>query len=125
LNKHTSAFSGIKVPVKVIVDKATKKWRFEVGSPATSEMVKKELGVESGRKGGKEDAKTVGDLKIEQAIKIAKAKSGASLAKKLKDGVSEVIGTCVSMGVTVEGKDAKDARKSLINGEYDSLLGAN
>ncbi|MFH0927427.1 MAG: 50S ribosomal protein L11 [Candidatus Micrarchaeota archaeon] len=125
LNKHTAAFTGIKVPVKVIVDKATKKWRFEVGSPATSEMVKKELGIEVGRKGGAEDAKTVGNLKIEQAIKVAKAKSSASLAKNIKDQLSEVIGTCVSMGVTVEGKDPKEARKSLINGDYDSLLGAS
>ena len=125
LNKQTAAFAGVKVPVKVIVDKGTKKWRFEIGSPATSEMVKKEIGIQVGRKGGKEDEKTVGDLKMQQAIKIAKAKANSTLAKQIKDQLSEVFGTCVSMGVTVEGKDPREARKSLINGEYDSLLGAS
>ena len=124
LNKETAAFEGIKVPVKVIVDKDTKKWRFEIGSPATSEMIKKEIGLEKGRKGDKEDPQVVGDLKMEQAIKIAKAKAPSTLAKEIKDQLSEVLGTCVSMGVTVEGKDARETRKSLINGEYDSLLGA-
>lgn len=124
LNAQTKSFAGIKVPVKVIVDKATKKWRFEIGSPASGEMIKKELGIELGKKGGKEDPAIVGDLKLAQAVKIAKAKSGASLAKHLKDQLCEIFGTCVSMGVTIEGKDPREARKSLINGEYDSLLGA-
>jgi len=125
LNSQTKAFAGIKVPVKVIVDKATKKWRFEIGSPATGEMIKKELGIETGKKGGKDDPQTVGNLTLAQAIKVAKAKSTSSLAKNLKDQLSEIFGSCVSMGVTVEGKDPREARKSLINGEYDSLLGAN
>ncbi len=125
LNKQTSAFAGIKVPVKVIVDKATKKWRFEIGSPATGEMIKKELGIELGKKGGKDDPKIVGDLKFAQALKIAKAKATTTLAKTAKDQLSEVFGTCVSMGVTIDSKDPRDARKSLINGEYDSLLGAS
>lgn len=125
LNKQTSAFAGVKVPVKIFVDKAAKKWRFEIGSPATSEMIKKELGIETGRKGGADDPKVVGDLKFEQVLSVAKKKSSSSLAKSLKAQASEVLGTCLSMGVTVDGKDPREVRTSLINGEYDSLLGAN
>lgn len=122
LNSQTSAFKGIKVPVKVMVDKANKSWRFEIGSPATGEMIKKELGIEKGRKGGAEDAKTVGDLKFSQVIKIAKAKSSSSLAKSVKAGANEVLGSCVSLGVSVDGKDPREVRKALINGDYDSQI---
>ena len=125
LNKQTSAFSGIKVPVKVMVNKETKAWRFEIGSPATGEMIKKELGVEKGKKGGAEDPKIVGDLKFEQIIKVAKAKSNSSLAKELKAQINEVLGTCVSLGVTVNGKDPREIRKGLMAGEFNSLLGSN
>ena len=41
INKATAAFAGIKVPVKVIVDKATKTFEIEVGSPSTGELLKK------------------------------------------------------------------------------------
>ncbi|MFA5108672.1 MAG: 50S ribosomal protein L11 [Candidatus Micrarchaeia archaeon] len=124
LNKATGAFSGIKVPVKVLINKDAKTWRFEIGSPATGEMIKKELGVEKGRKGGPDDPKIIGDLKMEQAIKIAKAKASSTLAKSIKSQVNEVLGSCVSLGVTVNGKDPREVRKSLIKGEFDSLLGA-
>ena len=45
INKKTGPFAGLKVPVKVIVDKETKKFEIEVGSPSTGELLKKELGV--------------------------------------------------------------------------------
>jgi large subunit ribosomal protein L11 len=122
LNKETAAFKGIKVPVKVIVDKESKTWRFDIGSPATSEMIKKELGLEKGRKGGSEDPKVVGDLPFDKAIEIAKAKKNSTLAKSTKAGVCEVLGSCVSLGVSVDGKDAKEILKLVQKGEYDSKL---
>ncbi|MCX8197387.1 MAG: 50S ribosomal protein L11 [Candidatus Micrarchaeota archaeon] len=122
INKKTSAFAGLKVPVKVVVDKATKKFQVEVGSPSTGELLKKELGVEKGRKGGPEDPKTIGNLKFEQIVKVAKAKSGSTLVKSLKQGVKEVLGTCVSLGITVEGKDARQIIKEVNEGKFDSAL---
>ncbi len=122
INKQTSAFAGLKVPVKVVVDKASKKFEIEVGSPSTGELLKKELGVEKGRKGGAEDPKTVGDLKFEQVVKVAKMKMGGSLVRNARQGVNEVLGTCVSLGITVGGKDAKKVIAEVKKGEYESLL---
>lgn len=122
INKQTAGFRGVKVPVKVFVEKASKTWRIEVGFPATSELIKKELGLEKGRKGGPEDPKVVGDLQLEQAVKVAKAKAAGTLARGLKAAVSEVIGTCVSMGVTVNGQDAKLVKKDVDAGKYDTVL---
>jgi len=122
INKKTSPFAGIKVPVKVIVDKASKTFEIEVGSPSTGELLKKELGVEKGRKGGADDPKTVGDLKFEQVVKVARMKETGSLVRSLKNGAKEVLGTCVSLGITVEGKDAREAIKRVDKGEFDSVL---
>ena len=123
LNKQTADFEGTKLPVKVIVDKTTKKWRFEIGSPATSELIKKELKIEKGRKGGEQDPKVVGNLTMEQVVFIAKKKQAASLGKSLKSIVNEIIGTCTSMGVTVENSDPKEIIKKVKKGEYKSLIG--
>lgn len=122
INKQTSAFNGLKVPVKVIVDKNTKKFEIEVGSPSTGELLKKEIGAEKGRKGGADDPKTVGDLKFEQAVKVARMKMNTSLVRDLKNGVNEVLGTCVSLGITVEGKDARKIIEEVKKGERDSQL---
>ncbi|MCX8195310.1 MAG: 50S ribosomal protein L11 [Candidatus Micrarchaeota archaeon] len=122
INKRTSAFAGLKVPVKVIVDKATKKFEIEVGSPSTGELLKKELGVEKGRKGGPEDPKVIGNLSFGQVVKVAKMKGEGSLVKNLKNGVKEVLGTCVSLGITVEGKDAREIIAQVNAGKWDSQL---
>ena len=122
INKKTASFAGTKVPVKIIVDKATKTYEIEVGSPATGELIKKELGIEKGRKGGAEDPKTVGDISLEIAMKIAKMKRGGSLSKSLKDGVKEVLGSCVSLGITCNKKDARETIKEIEEGKHDSTL---
>jgi large subunit ribosomal protein L11 len=122
INKKTAPFAGLKVPVKVIVDKVSKKFEIEVGSPSTGELLKKELGVEKGRKGGPEDPKTVGDLKLGQVVKVAKMKTAGSLVRNLKQGVNEVLGTCVSLGITVEGKHAKLVIAEVKKGDHDSQL---
>lgn len=122
INKKTGPFAGLKVPVKVIVDKGTKTFEIEVGSPSTGELLKKELGVEKGKKGGAEDPKTIGNLKFDSAVKVARMKEGGSLVRNVKQGVKEVLGTCVSLGITVEGKDPREIRKAVDAGEYDSQL---
>ena len=122
INKKTGPFAGLKVPVKVIVDKETKKFEIEVGSPSTGELLKKELGVEKGRKGGADDPKTIGNLKLEQVVKVAKMKAGTSLVRNVKMGVNEVLGSCVSLGITVEGKDPRKVIEEVKKGEHDSQL---
>ena len=59
---------------------------------------------------------------MEQAVKIAKVKKESILGKDLKAAVKEVLGTGVSMGVTVEGKDPRDVQKEIDEGKYDALL---
>jgi len=118
INEKTKKFEGMKVPVKVIVD-ASKNFEIAVGTPPTSALILKEIGKEKGS-GKKEEI--VGNLGIKQAVKIAKMKSDEMLAKDLKSAVKEVVGACVSMGVTVEGKNPKEVIKEIAAGKHDNEL---
>ena len=118
INEETKDFAGMKVPVTVNVDPGTKEFTVEVGSPMTSEIIKKEAGIEKGA-GDREAA--AGDISMEKLVDIAKKKRN-SLGKDLKETLKEVIGTCVSMGVTVDGKNAKEAMQEVEQGKHDSLL---
>ncbi|RLI32103.1 50S ribosomal protein L11, partial [Candidatus Bathyarchaeota archaeon] len=54
--------------------------------------------------------------------RIAKIRMSKSYAKSLKAAVKEVAGTCVSMGVTVDGKNPKEFQKDVDKGIYDDVL---
>jgi large subunit ribosomal protein L11 len=44
------------------------------------------------------------------------------LSNDYKMAAKEVIGTCVSMGLTVDGKDPKIVQKEISEGVYDEQL---
>jgi len=120
INEVTKDFAGMKVPVKIIVDTETKEFEVTVGTPTTSALIVSELKIEKGS--GAPKTEKVGDLTMEQLIRIAKVKRTEVLARSLKAAVKEVLGSCVSMGVTVEGKDPKDVQEEIDQGKYDELL---
>jgi large subunit ribosomal protein L11 len=120
INEKTAAFEGMKVPVKIIIDKKTKQFDIEVGSPPVSALICKELGLEKGAKTA--GTEVVGNLTFAQAVKLAKLKSEAMMAKDLKAAVKEVLGVCLSMGVTVDGKSAKEVQREIDEGIRDKEL---
>jgi len=120
INEVTASFKGMQVPVKITVDRDTKEFEIEVGTPPASALIKKEAGIQKGS--GSPLADKVADLKIEQIIKIAKMKEGNLLGKEPKQRIKEIIGTCVSMGVMVEGVPAKDAIQLVNDGKFDKEI---
>ncbi len=121
INKATKDFEGMQVPVKIIVtDPKKKTFEIEVGIPPVSQLIKKELGI---AKGSSEAGHTaVGDLTMDAVIRIAKAKIDQMLAPDIKAASKEVIGTALSLGVTVEGKDPREVQKEIDEGAYDELF---
>lgn len=118
INEKTKEFQGMKVPVKVIIDTETKNFQIEVGTPPAASLILKEIG---GEKGSASPSKhNIGNITIDQAIKIARMKSDNLLGKDLKEKTKEVIGTCVSMGVTVDSKKPKEIQKAINEGEYNT-----
>ncbi len=120
INELTKAYAGMKVPVKVIVDVETKSFEVEVGTPTTSALIVKELGIEK----GSATAKTLkaGNMTLEQAVIIARRKIPGSYSRTLKSCVKEVVGTCVSMGITVEGKEPTEIIAEIDKGTHDQLF---
>jgi len=121
INEVTKDYAGMKVPVKIIVDPETKEFEVTVGTPTMSALIVRELKVEKGS--GSPKAQKIGNLTMEQIVKIAKMKSAQLLSANLKAAVKEVLGSCVSMGVTVDGKDPLDVQKEVDRGKYEDALG--
>ena len=119
INKKTAEFNGMQVPVRVEVDDK-KNFTISVGVPPTTALIMKEVGIEKGS--GEPNTIKVGDLPLEAAVRIARMKTDDMLSYDLKNRTKEVIGSCVSVGVTVEGKDPKEIFGLIDAGEYDSIL---
>lgn len=119
INEKTKDFNGMKVPVTITVDDK-RNFEIEVGTPPTTALIKKELGIEKGPQSpGKE---TGGDLTFEQAVKIARMKKDNVLAYDLKGATKEIIGSGVPFNVTVDGKLAKDVQREIDEGKYDEYF---
>ena len=117
INKKTELFKGIDVPVEIIVDKKTKKIEIRVGAPPVSSMLKKELKIEKLATINEDKTRKIaGDIKLDAVIKIAKSKED-SMSGKFSSKVTQVLGTCVSCGVTVNGKDPKEIQKEINQGK--------
>lgn len=123
INEKTKAFEGMKVPVKIIIDK-DKNFEITIGTPPVSALILKEIGKELGAKGekGKLGKEIVGNLTINQVKKIAQMKAETMLGKNLREKAKEIAGTCISMGITIEGKSPKEFINAVKKGEYDKEL---
>ena len=119
INEQTKDLNGMQVPVKVIVKSRTE-FEIEVGTPPTSALIIKEMGVEK----GSGDKTIVGNLTMEQVLKIANIKRRGLLSKSMKHAASEVIGTAGTLGATVEGMSSKEAQLALSSGKFDEILEA-
>lgn len=117
INEETKVFNGMQVPIKITIDNK-KQFTIQVGVPPTSSLIKKEVGIELGS--GTPDKKFVGNLTIKQVVNIAKMKKNDSLSKNLKNATKEVIGTCGTLGVTIENMKFKDAIVAINSGKFDS-----
>ncbi|KXB02248.1 50S ribosomal protein L11 [candidate division MSBL1 archaeon SCGC-AAA261F19] len=120
INELTADYEGMTIPVKIKVDKDTREFEIEVGSPPTSALIRKELGIKKGAGSLEEGA--VGDLSMRQLMKLAKQKKGSTLAKGQKARAKEILGTCLSMGVTVDGKDPREVQSEIEKGLYENQL---
>ncbi|MEM4267064.1 MAG: 50S ribosomal protein L11, partial [Candidatus Nanoarchaeia archaeon] len=119
INKKTADFKGMKVPVIIEIQK-DKSYTITVGTPPTSQLIKKEIGIELGS--GEPNKIKVANASIEQIIKVAKMKQGNMFTKDLKQAVKSVAGSLVSMGVLIEGKEPKEVVKEIDQGKYDKEI---
>ena len=117
INEETKMFDGMKVPVKVNVDTTNKTFTIEVGTPPTSSLIMKELNIEKGSSANRTDK--VGNLTMDQVKRIVQMKSKSILGRSLAQSVKEILGTCKSMGVTVDDKEPREIQRLIDRGEYN------
>ncbi|HOV52407.1 MAG: 50S ribosomal protein L11 [Methanosaeta sp. PtaB.Bin018] len=117
INEQTKDLNGMQVPVKILVKSRTE-FEIEVGTPPTSALIIKEMGLEKGTG----DKSAVGNLTMEQVLKIANIKRRGLLSKSLKNAAREVIGTAGSVGATIDGMPSKEAQMAVASGKYDEML---
>ena len=120
INQKTKDFAGMKVPVKIIVDTEDKTFTITIGTPPASQLIKKEIGIESCS--GEPHVNKIGAITFEQIIKVARMKQSSLIVNNLKSAVKTIAGSCQSSGILIDGKDAIEILKEIDNGNYDDLI---
>jgi len=118
INEKTKEFQGMKIPVTVSVDTDTKKWEIEVGIPSASALLQKEAGIQKGS--GTSGTEWVGEVTIDSITKVASVKLESSYATSLKSVAKQIVGTCGSLGIKIEGKTPKEFTAEVNEGKWDS-----
>ncbi|MFX1514981.1 MAG: 50S ribosomal protein L11 [Promethearchaeota archaeon] len=119
INKKTQQFKGMRVPVIIEVDDS-RNFSIDVGVPPTSSLLLKEAGVEKGS--GTPNTEKVGNITFDQCIKVAHMKQESMLAINLQSAVKEVVGTCASLGLTVDDEEPKAIIDAINKGDFDKYF---
>jgi large subunit ribosomal protein L11 len=120
INEETAEYDGLPVPVDVIIDTDTRVFSVKAGMLTTFALISQATGIDKGS--GEPNTNFAADLSFEQLIGIAKKKREGIYAAGMKAAVREVLGTCQSAGVTVDGRHAKAVQDDILAGEYDEQL---
>ncbi len=112
INEQTKGFAGMRVPVVVKVNPSTRQFTLVVGRPPVAALLLKEAGKEKGS--GKSKSEVLGDVSLDQVKQIAEAKGSDLYGRSIEENMNQVIGTCVSMGLTVNGEDPRALLKQRI-----------
>jgi large subunit ribosomal protein L11 len=117
INDKTKDFEGMKVPVTVSVDKGTKQWTVDVGIPSAAALILKEAGLQKGS--GTSGTTWVGDINFDSIVKVAKLKIDSSYAQDTKAAAKEIVGTCLPLGIKINGKSPKEITVEINAGKWD------
>ena len=118
INEKTKEFKGMKIPVTVSVDTDTKEWEIEVGIPSASALLLKEAGIQKGS--STSGTEWAGDITADSIVKVANVKLETSYASSLKSVAKQIVCTCVSLGIKIEGKTPKEFTAEINDGKWDS-----
>ena len=117
MQKATLAWKGLKITVKLtIVNRVA---TVEMVDSASSLVIKQLNEPERDRKKGPKNVKHNGNLTFKQVLDIAKTMRSKSLARELAGTVKEILGTCYSVGCTVDGKAPKEIQRMIDDEEIE------
>jgi|SRR6266545_5438090 large subunit ribosomal protein L11 len=99
-NAATAQHQGTIIPVEISIY-GDRKFDFILKSPPAAVLIKKAVGLAKGT--ATPSRETVGSITRDKLEAIAKEKMRDLNAKDLEGAVRQIMGTCRSMGVKVEG----------------------
>ena len=105
INEQTKQFAGMRVPVVVKVNASNRSFTLLVGRPPVGALLLKEAGKEKGS--GKPKGEVIGDVSLAAVKRIAEAKGDDMHGRTVEEKMNQVIGSCVSLGLTVDGEDPR------------------
>lgn len=120
INELTKGFEGMEVTVDLYVNPDTKEYRIEIKSPSTSSLLLRAAGVD--KPSGDPAHSKVGNISLEEVIKVALMKKFDLSAKTLKKAVKTVLSTAATIGLTVNNKEPREVIKEVEEGMHDELL---
>jgi large subunit ribosomal protein L11 len=120
LSEMTEKYKGYEVTAKIMVDEDTKEYDIEIKPPTTTDLLLGAVGAKE--PSGDPMHKKIGDLPFEKIVEIAILKKPSLTAKTLKAAVKTILGSARSIGITVDGKDAKQVSREVDEGVYDAVL---
>ncbi|KAG6532569.1 hypothetical protein ZIOFF_006418 [Zingiber officinale] len=107
-------WKGLRVTIKLTVQNRQAKVTVV---PSVAALIIKEP--ERDRKKIK-NIKHNGNISLGDVIEITRVMRPKSMAKDLSGTVKEILGTCVSIGCTVDGKDPKNLQQEIFDGEVET-----
>jgi large subunit ribosomal protein L12e len=117
--KNTKEYTNIRLYVKLSIQAREIK-KVEL-LPTSSAYIIKDLKepVRQRRKVKGSTHKHTGNISFEQVKNIAKKMREKSLSREFKGTVKEVLGTCLAVGITVDGKNPKEVTADVTSGKLN------
>nr|AHB12458.1 60S Ribosomal Protein L12 [Pantala flavescens] len=114
--KATSDWKGLKITVKLTIQ--NRQATISVVPSAASLIIKALKEPPRDRKKQK-NIKHSGNLAFDEILIIARQMRDRSMSRKLEGTVKEILGTCQSVGCTVEGRPPHDLIDAINDGELE------
>lgn len=114
--KATGDYKGLKITVQLTIQ--NRQAKIDV-VPSASSMIIKCLKEEPRDRKKQKNIKHNGNITHNDVLTVARAMRFKSLAKELKGTVKEILGTCFSVGCTVEGMSPSDYSEKIASGEIE------
>ena len=114
IQKATLAWKGIKIYVEIMVQN---RQCFVSVLPTAAPLVLQALKEPPRDRKKTKNVVHNGKIKFDSVLEIAQQMRPKSYSAELAGTVKEVLGTCVSVGCTVDGQDPRDVQKKIDSGE--------
>ena len=114
--KATQDWKGLRITVRLVIQ--NRQAAVEI-LPSASSLVIKALKDPVRDRKKEKNIKHSGNLELSAVIDIARKMRFKSMAKELKGTVREILGTCFSVGCTVDGQSPQDISEKVASGEIE------